>query len=225
MTRASKRTLSPTHQRGGWRAAVSVLAIGSALGISACTSADNGTQAGDQETAAASPQESAGQSFATADLADVDGNPVGEMTFAEADGSVQLAVSTEGMAPGFYGLHLHEVGKCEAESAAPEKPTEIGAFKSAGGHLPGQEDAKHPNHAGDLPTLLVREDGTASMTVHTDRFNKSLLFDDDGTAVMIHSKPDNFANIPERYAADGPDQETTAAGDAGDRLACGVVQN
>ena len=164
--------------------------------------------------------------LATAELADVDGKSLGKVTFAENDGSLEVSINVEGMEPGFYGFHVHEVGTCEADSAAPDDPSDTGAFKSAGGHIPGKDDtARHPDHAGDLPTLLVATDGTASMSLSTDRLDESLLMDDDGAAVMIHSKPDNFANIPERYAADGPDEDTTSAGDAGDRLACGVVQN
>ena len=50
------------------------------------------------------------------------------------------------------------------------------------------------------------------------------LLDDDGTALMVHSDADNFANIPERYAPEGADEDSTSTGDAGDRAACGVVE-
>ena len=50
------------------------------------------------------------------------------------------------------------------------------------------------------------------------------LLDDDGTALMVHSDADNFANIPERYAPEGPDEDTRSTGDAGSRLACGVIE-
>ena len=56
----------------------------------------------------------------------------------------------------------------------------------------------------------------------TDRFSLDELRDADGTAVMIHSGPDNFANIPPRYGT--PDQETLNTGDSGTRVACGVVR-
>jgi superoxide dismutase, Cu-Zn family len=56
----------------------------------------------------------------------------------------------------------------------------------------------------------------------TDRFSIADLRDADGSAVMVHSGADNFANIPARYG--GPDQETLSTGDAGSRLACGVVR-
>jgi Cu/Zn superoxide dismutase len=56
----------------------------------------------------------------------------------------------------------------------------------------------------------------------TDRFTIADLRDVDGSAVMVHSGPDNFANIPARYG--GPDQETLNTGDSGSRIACGVVR-
>ena len=65
-------------------------------------------------------------------------------------------------------------------------------------------------------------DGEAMLGTVTDRFNLADLHDADGSAVMVHSGPDNFANIPPRYG--GPDQETLATGDSGSRVACGVVR-
>ncbi len=207
------RAVFPWYGKSSWRAAVPALVAGLALGLSAC-GGGSGTQ--DQGEDAA---------IGVADLADVDGESVGEAVFTKKDGSVEVAVTTKGMKPGFYGLHVHEVGTCEADSAAPDDSGDTGDFLSAGGHIPGQSGAKHPDHAGDLPTLLVTEEGTGTIRVSTDRLDESLLLDDDGAAVMIHSDPDNFANIPTRYAENGPDKDTTSAGDAGDRLACGVVQD
>ena len=159
----------------------------------------------------------------TATLKDADGGDVGTVEFTEAEEAMELHVQATGMEPGFYGLHIHAVGECEPESAAPDNPDRTGAFLSAGGHL-GGTDTKHPEHAGDLPTLLVMESGDGHVTFRTDRLLPKDVDDEDGSAVMIHSKPDNYANIPERYAADGPDDDTTKTGDAGDRLACGVIE-
>ncbi|MDI3329724.1 MAG: superoxide dismutase family protein [Micrococcus sp.] len=163
----------------------------------------------------------------TAALADVDGGEVGTVEFreaAESEESMEVHIQATGMEPGIYGLHVHAIGKCEPDSAAPDNPEETGAFLSAGGHLGGTSSV-HPEHAGDLPVLLVQESGDGHLTVRTDRLTAEDLDDEDGSAVMIHSKPDNYANIPERYAADGPDEATTKAGDAGDRLACGVIES
>lgn len=92
---------------------------------------------------------------------------------------------------------------------------------SAGGHFtpPGQ---KHPSHAGDLPVLLAKADGKASLRVKTDRFTVQALFDADGSAMIIHADHDNYANVPTRYAAQ-PDAATFGTGDAGGRIACGVI--
>ena len=163
---------------------------------------------------------------ATAELADAEGNALGQVDFTPTDGGIEIEVAAEDMDPGFYGFHIHEIGECEPDSEAPDDPEDTGDFMSAGGHIAGEDDADHPEHAGDLPVLLVMEDGTAQMSVATDRIDEAMLTDEDGTAVVIHGDEDNFANVPERYLdEDGdPDEDTTATGDAGDRLACGVVE-
>jgi len=92
---------------------------------------------------------------------------------------------------------------------------------SAGGHL-NPSGAGHGDHAGDLPSLLVNADGRGLLAAVTDRFSLDDLRDADGSALMVHSGRDNFANIPARYG--GPDAETLETGDSGARLACGVVR-
>ena len=111
---------------------------------------------------------------------------------------------------GFHGFHIHTIGRCDAPG-----------FTTAGGHF-NPTGATHGAHAGDLPSLLVTGDGEAFLATATDRFSIADLRDADGSAVMVHSGLDNFANIPARYG--GPDQETLNTGDAGSRLACGVVR-
>lgn len=165
-----------------------------------------------------------GDVFATAELVDPQGQPRGTATFTEADGGTLVSLDAIDLTPGFHGFHIHATGLCEPDSEAPDDPTESGAFLSAGGHLKGDDDeAEHPDHAGDLPPVFVAEDGTARIATLTDRLDRDLLLDDDGTAVMIHEDSDNLANIPERYAPDGPDEDTLNAGDGGSRVACGVV--
>jgi Cu-Zn family superoxide dismutase len=61
---------------------------------------------------------------------------------------------------------------------------------------PGRDDARH--HAGDLPSLLVKQHGTAELDFRTDSFTVGQLLDS-GSAVIVHAGPDNFANIPSRY--------------------------
>ncbi len=187
-----------------------------------------GCAVGENETGPAAdpqpPEADVAEPAATATLTTAEGEEVGTVVFSEADGGTEVRVDAEGLEPGFYGFHIHGTGLCEPNSAAPDDPETTGAFLSAGGHL-GGEEADHANHAGDLPSLYVTESGQGSLMVLTDGFTPSeLLAADDGNAVMIHENPDNFANIPERYAADGPDQATLNTGDAGARLACGVVE-
>jgi Cu-Zn family superoxide dismutase len=86
-----------------------------------------------------------------------------------------------------------------------------------------------------MPALLVDRQGNGSATFATDRFQVRQLFDDDGSAVIIHADPDNQANIPDRYGraadpadpgsetANGPDDETRRGGDSGEHIACGVI--
>lgn len=177
-----------------------------------------------QDTVAPANNGDAADAFAIAELVDPEGQQRGTVTFTETDGGTLVSVEGADLSPGFHGFHIHSTGLCESDSQAPGDPTETGAFLSAGGHLKGDDDeAEHPNHAGDLPPLYVAEDGTARITTLTDRLDRDLLLDDDGSAVMIHEDSDNLANIPERYAPEGPDEDTLNAGDGGSRVACGVV--
>lgn len=165
-----------------------------------------------------------GEQFATAELADAEGESRGTVRFAETDGGTLVTVEATGLPPGFHGLHIHTTGQCEPDSEQPGEPGERGAFLSAGGHLAGPDgEAGHPEHAGDLPPLYVADDGSARIVTLTDRIDSDLLMDDDGAAVMIHEKSDNLANIPERYAPEGADEDTLMAGDGGSRIACGVL--
>lgn len=173
------------------------------------------------ETTTESP---GGQAFATAELADPSGEQRGTVEFAEMDGGTLVTVDASGLPPGFHGLHIHGVGLCEPDSASPTDPEQRGAFLSAGGHLAGPDgEAGHPEHAGDLPPLYVAGDGTARIVTLTDRLDRDLLLDEDGSAVMIHENSDNLANIPRRYAREGADEDTRNAGDGGSRIACGEV--
>ena len=148
---------------------------------------------------------------ARADLANAQGQPLGAVTFTERDGKVVVEGNLRGLPPGFHGFHIHAVGKCEAP------------FTSAGGHLTlGTQD--HPAHAGDQPVVLVLANGTAETRFATDRYRLSdLLPPGEGRAVIVHASADNYGNVPARYAP-AIDQMTKDTGDAGARLACGVVR-
>jgi Cu-Zn family superoxide dismutase len=148
---------------------------------------------------------------ASAILRTAAGASVGDVMFTQEGGRVMLDVTVSGLPAGFHGFHIHNVGQCNAPD-----------FASAGSHFDMMAMDNAPMHAGDLPSLLVNQDGTASLDVATDRFSVEDLLDGAGTAVVVHADPDNFANIPSRYAP-VPDATTLATGDAGARIACGVI--
>jgi superoxide dismutase, Cu-Zn family len=123
---------------------------------------------------------------------------------------VEITVKASGLTPGKHGVHLHAVGKCEAP------------FTSAGGHFdPGpasntDPDANHPFHMGDIPNLEVGADGSGQMKIVTTRVTLSpgplSVFDDDGTAIIIHANEDKgITGEPKSGVSGGP------------RAACGVL--
>ncbi|MCV7302782.1 superoxide dismutase family protein [Mycobacterium barrassiae] len=172
--------------------------------------------------------EAAGETL-TADLKNAEGTTVATAQIAFSGNYATVTVETAApgeLAPGFHGLHIHSVGKCEPNSVAPAGGAP-GDFNSAGGHLQVAGHTGHPA-SGDLSSLQVREDGSALLVTTTDAFTAEDLTSDAKTAIIIHEKADNFANIPpERYqqvnGAPPPDETTLATGDAGKRVACGVI--
>jgi Cu-Zn family superoxide dismutase len=151
------------------------------------------------------PTQPAGQG--SAELKDKDGKTVGSATLTEAQGGVAVHVDVRGISPGLHAVHVHAVGKCEAP-----------AFTSAGGHFNpaqkkhGLKNADGP-HAGDMPNMYVGKDGTGRFEVLTDNFTlrggERSLFDGDGSALVIHAGVDDYTTDP--------------TGNAGDRIACGVI--
>lgn len=156
-------------------------------------------------------------------VTDTDGRAVGTVALRPEGRSVRVTAQLHSLPPGFHGFHVHETGRCQSD----ENPAL--AFLSAGGHYPGghAQQAQHAEHAGDLPPLRVMANGRARLSFLTDRFTMAELRDADGSAVMVHAGPDNFANIPARYSSStgqtGPDPTTLKGGDSGDRAACGVI--
>ncbi|MCV7236146.1 superoxide dismutase[Cu-Zn] [Mycobacterium branderi] len=157
------------------------------------------------------------------------GVQVATAKFEFDNGFVTVTIETTGLgqlSPGFHGVHIHSVGKCEPNSVAPTGGAP-GDFLSAGGHYQAPGHTGDPE-SGDLTSLQVRKDGAALLVTTTDAFTKEDLVSGDGSAIVIHEGADNFANIPpDRYTqvngAPGPDQTTMATGDAGKRVACGVI--
>ena len=123
---------------------------------------------------------------------------------------VEITISVSGLKPGLHGVHLHAVGKCEAP------------FTSAGGHFdPGpasnsDPDANHPFHMGDVPNIEVGADGKGTLKAVTTRVTISdgplALFDNDGSAIIIHGNPDQMITGEPKSGVSG-----------GPRIACGVL--
>ena len=145
---------------------------------------------------------------AVAVMKDAEGSTVGFATFTENACGVRIQAIVSGLTPGLHGIHIHEKANCTGPS-----------FTSAGGHYNplgkehGLDNPKGP-HAGDLPNLVVDENGTGYIDVTTDRVTLSpgptTLFTANGTSLIIHSGPD--------------DQMTNPAGDSGKRIVCGVIE-
>ena len=192
-------------------ATTSALTLLLALGLTACGTAD--------EPAVSAPQSDKGMS---ASLRLADGGEAGKVEVAFTEDDTTLSVQATGLPPGLHGFHLHKTGSCEPDSADPAKPAMKGAFLSAAGHV-AEVAQSHGSHDGDLPSLLVRGDGTARLVVTTDRLTRANVLDSDGSAVMVHEKPDNFGNVPTRYAPT-LDDTTKKTGDAGPRIACAVLK-
>ena len=212
LTAGESSAASPTSVVGGNNAPASQTTLSPASAT-----------AGTSSTPESGPTGSAGDVAARADLVNPAGTQIGTVEFSVNGTVVTVTAEVQGLPAGFKGFHIHSIGKCEPNSANPTDPSKVGDFLSAGGHL-GADAGAHPGHEGDLSSLQVGRDGSAQLVTTTDAFDVDALLDADGSAVMVHAGPDNFGNIPTRYAPTGPDAETQATGDSGGRAACGVVQ-
>ena len=182
--------------------------------------AANGGQPGQDAMAGhdAMPGHDATNRVVTVELKDVHGQRAATVTIAAlAGGGNLVTVRASGLTPGFHGIHIHAVGACDPAGAKP--------FASAGGHF-NPTGKPEGMQAGAFPVLLAGANGQAATLFTDDNLRITDLFGTTGSAIVIHSGPDNYANIPTRYAANGvagPDAETQMTGDAGTRVACGVI--
>lgn len=150
----------------------------------------------------------AAQETATANLQNQEGQDVGTVELTQTPTGVHIVATLTNLPAGEHGFHIHETGTCE------------GDFTSAGGHYNpgGAEHGYHSEggpHAGDLPNIHVPESGELTVEYVNDRVSleeggEGALRDDDGSAIVIHANPDDYQSQP--------------AGDAGPRIACGVIE-
>ena len=145
---------------------------------------------------------------AKAVLINAEGKEVGTATFEEVPGGIKVALQVSGLPPGFHACHIHSVGLCDPPD-----------FKSAGPHFNptnkkhGKQNPEGP-HAGDLSDLTVGKDGTGNLDARVPAITlfgkgENSLFHPGGTSLVIHASPD--------------DNTTDPAGNAGARIACGVI--
>lgn len=142
------------------------------------------------------------------ELINEDGVGVGIATFNETEVGVEITLEAHHLKPGVHGFHIHEKGICE-------EPT----FESAGGHFNPtnkKHGFNHPEgpHAGDMENIEVTEDGKLNVTIVNDlvtlkKGEVNSLFSTEGTSLMIHADSDDYISQP--------------AGDAGERIVCGVI--
>ena len=122
----------------------------------------------------------------------------GSVRFYQENSCVLIVARVSGLPSvsksGFFGFHIHHGESCSGTD-----------FPGTGSHYNPAEQA-HPEHAGDLPPLL-RYNGNAYLSVRTDRFSVKEII---GRTVVIHSDPDDFHTQP--------------AGNAGRKIACGVIR-
>jgi superoxide dismutase, Cu-Zn family len=136
------------------------------------------------------------------------GETIGEARLNETAEGVNISLDASRLPQGTHGFHIHENGSCEAPK-----------FESAGGHFNptnaehGFDNPKGP-HAGDLPNIEVKPYGLVSTSVLAEmvtleKGKANSLRKKGGTALVIHSKADDYQSQP--------------AGNAGERIACGVI--
>jgi superoxide dismutase, Cu-Zn family len=139
---------------------------------------------------------------AKAELRGADGKAIGSVTLGDTAKGVLLTLALKGAPAGVHAFHVHEVGKCEPP------------FKSAGAHF-NPDHKKHGfvaegPHAGDMPNLHIPASGDLEQEVLNPNLSFAGMFDADGAAIIIHAGADDYKSDP--------------AGNAGDRIACGVVE-
>ena len=141
--------------------------------------------------------------MASAAMMDAEGGSVGEVTLQQGPHGTLLHAKLNNLPAGAHAFHVHTIGDCTPP------------FTSAGGHF-NPEGVEHgimnPKgvHVGDMPNIHVPESGQLEIEILNTSLNlDETLFDSDGAAIVIHAGADDYVTDP--------------AGDAGPRIACGVI--
>jgi len=141
-------------------------------------------------------------------LRNAQGQVVGQASASRDGGAVKVLLTVRGFAPGTYGVHLHQMGRCDAPDFASAGP-----HWNPGGRQHGRLNPQGP-HLGDLPNLQVRANGAGRVAFDVPvpavtATDANPLLDADGTAIVIHAAAD--------------DERTDPSGNSGARIACGVL--
>ncbi len=144
---------------------------------------------------------------ATARMIGANGQTLGTLELLQTPAGVLISGTLKGLAPGAHAFHVHAVGKCEPP------------FTSAGGHFnPAHHhhgfESEGGGHAGDMANLNVPATGEVTVETVNDRVTladgrPNSLLGGQGTAFVIHAGADDYKSDP--------------AGNAGGRVACGVI--
>jgi Cu-Zn family superoxide dismutase len=154
---------------------------------------------------AAAQEESAQETQGgTGALVNAEGQQLGNVSASTtASGVILVLVNAEGFPEGVHGVHLHMAGDCTGP-----------VFESAGDHIPGEmqhgvrtDDGPHP---GDLPNAHVGADGVLAMEAFAVGLSEEMLYDEDGSALIVHANPDDYQSQP--------------SGESGDPIACAVIE-
>jgi len=135
--------------------------------------------------------------------------PVGTAEFSAVNHGVLIVLDLHDLPPGAHGVHLHVSGNCDAKSGF----TKAGPILSL---VPGKQHgylAEGGPEAGDLPNQFAGADGRLHASMVTTGFTlgngKKSIFDRDGVALILDQRGDDYRTQP--------------LGNAGGRIACGVV--
>ena len=151
---------------------------------------------------------------AEAVMVSASGAEIGTVSFRQKGGrEVLVAVSIRNVAPGGHAIAVHSAGACTPDFNAAGDHFDPGANRGGLVHSSWKGEVEYGDHGGDLPNIYAYADGSARADFVTDGFTLQdgedhSVFDADGSAVVVHEKPQNYDAVE---------------GNTGARVACGVI--